>query len=271
MGASGTLGSYLTTYLANQDLQVIPIFRNEDFSKLKQTFYKSQNISTIINCVALTNVDFCEKNIIKAFNSNANYVKKILSEIWEPNINFVQISTDQVYSGPGPHSEKDTSPLNVYGLTKLIGEEYAKELNPTILRINYLAKSSNKSKLSFTDWLFNSLIKKEKITLFDDILFSPLHISDVSQSIIEVIKNPKKGIYNLGTTNSMSKAKFAIKFAEKLSLSIKFVTFGSSQESNLKAQRPKDMSMNIEKFEKIFKQKLPTVNDSIIKICADYM
>ena len=65
---------------------------------------------------------FCEKNINKAFNSNANYVKKILSEIWEPNINFVQISTDQVYSGPGPHSEKDTSPLNVYGLTKLIGE-----------------------------------------------------------------------------------------------------------------------------------------------------
>ena len=53
----------------------------------------------------------------------------------------------------------------------------------------------------------------------------------------------------------MSKAKFAIKFAEKLSLSIKFVTFGSSQESNLKAERPKDMSMNIEKFEKIFKQK----------------
>ena len=69
----------------------------------------------------------------------------------------------------------------------------------------------------------------------------------------------------------MSKAKFAIKFAEKLSLSIKFVTFGSSQESNLKAQRPKDMSMNIEKFEKIFKQKLPAINDSINKICADYM
>ena len=271
MGASGILGSYLTTYLANQDLQVIPIYRSEDFSKLRQTYYKSQNISTIINCVALTNVDFCEKNINKAFNSNANYVKKILSEIWEPNINFIQISTDQVYSGPGPHSEKDTSPLNVYGLTKLIGEEYAKELNPTILRINYLAKSSNKSKLSFTDWLFNSLIKEEKITLFDDILFSPLHISDVSQSIIEVIKNPKKGIYNLGATNSMSKAKFAIKFAEKLSLSIKFVTFGSSQESNLKAERPKDMSMNIEKFEKIFKQKLPAINDSINKICADYM
>ena len=264
MGASGILGSYLTTYLANQGFQVIPIFRNEDFSKLKQTNYKTQNINSIINCVALTNVDFCEKNISKALDSDANYVKKILFEIWEPNINFVQISTDQVYSGPGPHSEKVTSPVNVYGLTKLIGEEYAKELNPTILRINYLAKSSNISKLSFTDWLFNSLIKEKKITLFDDILFSPLHISDVSQSIIKVI-------YNLGATNSMSKAKFAIIFAEILSLSIKFTTIGSFQESSLNAQRPKDMSMNIEKFEKIFEQKLPAINDSINKICADYM
>ena len=106
--------------------------------------------------------------------------------------------------------------------------------------------------------------------MFNDILFSPLHISDISKSIIKVIKNPIKGTYNLGSRDSISKASFGLKFAERLSLSTKFITIGSFEKGTLKAKRPKDMSMDINHFERTFQQRLATIDDSINKICADY-
>ena len=139
------------------------------------------------------------------------------------------------------------------------------------MRINYVAKSPTISKISFTDWLYRSLKNNLQITLFDDIFFSPLHVNDICEAILKVIKNPKKGIYNLGSTNSISKANFGINFAKKLSLSTKFVKIGSYEQKKLIAIRPNDMTMNTKLFERDFMIKLKNTNDSINKICLDYL
>ena len=73
------------------------------------------------------------------------------------------------------------------------------------------------------------------------------------------------------STNSISKANFGINFAKKLSLSTKFVKIGSYEQKKLIAIRPNDMTMNTKLFERDFMIKLKNTNDSINKICLDYL
>lgn len=271
LGANGILGSYLAGYLSKNNFKIIEINRHNKNLKVDEIRKNKIKINTIVNCVALTNVDICEDNLELAIDSNANFIKSFIEEINLPNVHFIQISTDQVYRGFGNHLESEASPINIYGLTKLLGEEYSKKLFYTVLRINYLSKSNNSKRLSFTDWLYNSLKNSIKITLFEDIIFNPLHINDICEAIKTVINNPIKGVYNLGSCESISKAKFGIEFAKRLSLSTKYVKLGNLRDENLIAKRPYNMSMNIELFEKTFKKKLPNINTCINKITADYL
>ena len=130
LGGNGVLGSYLSKYLKENKYTIFEVNRSNESTIFKEII--KHNIKTIVNCVALTNVDKCEKNIELAFNSNAYYIKNIASKIEIKGVNFIQISTDQVYSGIGPHSEHKVSPINIYGLTKLLGEEYSKVFNSGI-------------------------------------------------------------------------------------------------------------------------------------------
>ena len=67
-----------------------------------------------------------------------------------------------------------------------------------------------------------------------------------------------------------SKANFGLNLVKKLSLSTKFVEIEVIKEK-LIAIRPNDMSMNTKLFERDFMIKLNNTNDSINKICLDYL
>ena len=272
LGSEGILGSYLTKYLKNNNFEVISINRlnySAIIEDLKKNY--SENIKTIINCVALTDVDECEKNVKRAFQSNAFFIKRFFEEIDIKSSHLINLSSDQVYSGDGPHKEANPLPINVYGITKILGEEYAKNFPSTILRINYIAKSPKIEKKSFTDWLYYSLKGHKKIILFDDILFNPLYIDDLCILIKEIILKPVYGTYNLGSKDYLSKAEFGIKFAEELDLPTKFVQIGKSLDVMLHAQRPLDMRMDVELFENTFGIKLPYIIDAIKKLSKDYL
>ena len=111
LGSEGILGSYLSKYLSASYFNIIEINRNNRNSVLNNIKNKNIKLNTIVNCVALTNVDLCNANIELAFESNANYIKRFIEEINLCDIHFIQISTDQVYSGLGNHKEKDPSPV----------------------------------------------------------------------------------------------------------------------------------------------------------------
>ena len=93
---------------------------------------------------------------------------------YQPHL--IHISTDQVYSGNGPHLEINPNPVNVYGMTKLKGESIFDAMPSTVIRTNFFGKSLISKRKSFTDWLFNSVKAKESITVFNDVFFNPLSI-----------------------------------------------------------------------------------------------
>ena len=95
----------------------------------------------IINLIASTNVDECESNPKLAKIANTLIVENIKNSISlnNQNIYLIHISTDQVYSGPGPHFENNPNPINIYAKTKLAGESKLQGTNSIILRTNFIS------------------------------------------------------------------------------------------------------------------------------------
>lgn len=279
LGASGFLGGYVCSNFYKSNYYVIKQSR-----KIKKNFFKinlNDKIETekklqlikpdfILNLSGLTNIEECENNYKLAYNSNVIIIKNIQKYIKNnKKCHLLHISTDQVYSGKGPHKEKKVKPVNNYALTKYLGELEALKTNATILRTNFVGKSLNLKK-SLTDWFINSCKTNKRISLFKDVLFSPLEINGLSKIILQIIKKRKSGIYNLGSKNGISKSRFLRRIAKKLNLDTKNLKDINLNKVKKIVQRPKDMRLNVNLFEKTFKIKLPKINEVIDKVCSGY-
>lgn len=270
-GASGLLGSSLTPFLEEKGFEVVTHSKSSatdyvgDLSDTDFTanMLKGSNPDLIINLVALTNVDYCEKFPQEAYLVNAKSVENLALHSSKETY-LIHISTDQFYDTEGVNNESALSFCNTYSFTKYIGELYAaKKENCTVLRTNFFGPSKCKKHRSFSDWLISNFRAQNNINLFDDIFFSPLHINTLMAAIHAVIEKRISGVYNLGSYNGMTKKNFAIQIAKKLDLSLENTAFCNSTLGNLLAKRPLHMMMDSTKFEKTFDYKLPTLHDEI--------
>lgn len=277
-GGNGFLGNYLFEYLQNKVI-VFRISRRKNYGiYIKQ--FNNINISNvlkklkpdvIINTIANTNVDDCEKNKLAANKSNVETISKITNSILklsDKNYNpfLIHISTDQVYSGSGPHTEKKINPLNNYAKTKLKGEKIASKVKSCILRTNFLGYSKKYKNLN--SWLIKTAIINNKIYGFKNIFFSPVSIETLSKIILRISRKKVSGTYNLGSEGKISKGKYIQKFTQALFPNYKKFEYTKYMyvKSKKKAIRPLDMTMSSKKLIKKLKIKLPKTNNEINKI-----
>lgn len=279
-GAKGLLGCTLVPYLQTCGHTVLKQSRRRDAEVLADLTDTDQTIvalnrvapDVIVNLAAATNVDECERNPQCAYVANVRIVENLANWVKqrETDCHLVQISTDQVYDGAGPHKEEDITLTNYYGFSKYAGELVAATVPNTILRTNFFGPSQCSGKASLSDWLVRSLTKKEPITVFEDVCFSPLSLRRLVELIELVIGKHRQGIYNLGSRDGMSKADFAFSIAKALDLPTDSMRRGFSTDIKLAAYRPKDMRMNSNYFEETFGIALPTLNDEIYAMKAAY-
>ena len=271
-GAYGFLGRSISKELKKQ----YTIFRQgrkksaqislkfNSLSKVKKIIQKI-NPHCIINLIGSTSVNKCE-NKTYAYNSNIKPIKLIVDSLKSLKISsskcyLLHISTDQVYNGDGPNKENKIKPINNYSLSKLKGEKHATKVHSLILRTNFFGKSLDSNTL--VDWLYDSLKKNKIISGYYNILFSPLHVNTLSKIIIKILNQRKKGIFNVGSKNSISKYDFLKLVAKQLKLNTKKIVKRRYEKNIYLAKRPLNMSLNIKKFERVFKIKLPLVNREI--------
>lgn len=283
-GASGRLGSSLVPQLRAMDFQVFTQGRNpkndlclNPFSRV--AIVKALNEyrpSALVNLIAETNVDLCEKDPQLAHRVNGGVVRSLFesTEMFHQQTgsrpHLVQLSTDQLYNGVGPHTENDVDPVNVYGVTKYIGELFAQQGSATILRTNFFGRSQSTGRPSFSDWLFAKLSHSDAFTVFDDVRFSPLHIDTLCRIIAQCIIQKPTGVFNAGSRDALSKAGFAEAFSKILNLPFDRATIGSVEDVALRARRPKDMSLKVSRLENTIGIQCPTINDEIIRVAREY-
>ncbi|MDA7778314.1 sugar nucleotide-binding protein [Gammaproteobacteria bacterium] len=281
LGAYGFLGSRLSHFLKEKGYKVFrhgrgveADFKISDYNNLHKKI-TTNNISSIVNLVAATDVDECEKNIDLAFGSNISFTQSIVNEVLKIKENhkphFIQISTDQVYQGIGPHIESSARPLNIYALSKFSSELIASKIQSTILRTNFVGRNSDNKKDSLSDFIIKSLRSEKKISVFSDVYFNPLFIDTLCEIIELSIKAKTNGLYNVGSSTGISKSQFAFYIAKKLDLKknlMKEVSINTFKD--LVARRPLDMRMDCSAFSNEFDYQLPSIDNEMTKLVEEY-
>lgn len=275
LGATGLLGSSLGPHLKSRGYEVVTHARKEgtadfifDLNNWDMTseFLTQIKPYVVINMVGLTSVEICQQQTHAGYLANTRTVENLVRWIkqCELSCHLIQISTDQVYDGIGPHSEENVTLTNNYALTKYAGEIAATQVPSTILRTNFVGRSNVSYRESLTDWVYTSLTNSLNVQVLTDVLFSPLSMKTLNNMIELIIDHKPIGIYNLGSNQGMSKADFDFEFAERLGLPVETMSrICSSEAKFLRAYRPKDMRMDCSRFEKLFNIKLPELTEEI--------
>ena len=201
IGANGMLGSDLTAILSKEH-EVVAIGRNRlDITKLDAVigFFKGYKVDIIINCAAYTDVDGCESDQDNAFLLNAIGPRNLAVVANELNVTLLHISTDYVFDGMkgSPYFEHDaTNPLNIYGATKLAGENFVKSLTNRyyIIRTQWLYGKNGRN---FVDTMLKLSKKRDILKVVNDQFGSPTYTLDLSEAISEMIKQPAYGVYHV--------------------------------------------------------------------------
>ncbi|MEL6917266.1 MAG: dTDP-4-dehydrorhamnose reductase [Bacteroidota bacterium] len=220
-GANGQLGRCMEKIAHNysdidftfKDKVALDITSNESITSA----FMSTKFDFCINCAAYTNVEEAEKNPKKAFEVNAEGVKKIALSCKENNVVLIHISTDYVFDGEkeGPYVVEDVpNPINEYGKSKLAGEKYVKEIleNYYILRTSWLYSE-------FGHNFYKTILKKAEtqdiVYVTDQQMGSPTNAKHLAEHIIDTMIVPKNnrsyGIHHFTDGEAMTWYSFALK------------------------------------------------------------
>tara|TARA_B100001778_G_scaffold332160_1_gene337888 strand:- start:134 stop:1027 length:894 start_codon:yes stop_codon:yes gene_type:complete len=237
-------------------------------------------VDLIINTAAYTNVEKAENDIEKVFLVNSNAVKLISTLSEEKKIPIINFSTDYVFDGykKEKYIESDKiNPLNVYGKSKMLGEEYTKiNGKHIIIRTSrvYSPFGSN-----FISKILKLAEKEEEIKVINDQIGTPTSselISKVINNILEKfdIFNEKKiyGIYHVVAEGSCSWYDYARLIVEealrkdyRLKVSLDNIHAIDSQDFKSSVHRPKNSVLNTDKIKSLLSIDMPDWKEDVKK------
>jgi perosamine synthetase len=227
----------------------------------------------IIHCASLTDIEYCETRKEKTDLVNVIGTKNIVDSVNNVNTKIIYISSDSVYEGvAGNFSETDpVIPQNYYGLTKYKGElEVLKRSNSLILRTNIFGWNVQ-DKFSIAEWILHELTEKTQINGFKDVYFSSIYTFDLAKILEKAIEQDLAGIYNCGSSDSISKYEFARLLATRFNLDEKLIHPISIDDFKFKAKRGKNLSLNVSKLTNALSCNLPRIHDTVEAFYQDFI
>jgi len=210
----------------------------------------------IIHTAALTDVDRCEVDKDLAYKINVEGTKIIAEMARKFNYFLIYISTDYVFDGnKGLYKEEDeTNPINYYGYTKLLGENFCQDFCIARTCVIYGAKPAS-GKVNFVLWLINKLEKGEEVRIVTDQYITPTLNTNLAEMLLEVAERKITGIFHLAGTTRVSRFGFAKEIARVFGLDDSLIIPSRMDEINWIAKRPRDSSLDVSKAAKYLNEK----------------
>ena len=248
-----------TTYLDITDLEAV------------RKMVADNNVDTIVNCAAYTNVDAAETNEELAEKLNATAPENLAIAMKEVDGLLIQISTDYVF-GKEPYNipckeEQKGTPTGVYGLTKLHGEQriMATGCNHVIIRTAWLYSEFGKN---FCKTMMNLTATKPQLKVVFDQVGTPTYALDLAQAIAVVIEKfdgSQTGIYHYSNEGVCSWFDFTKMIAEYNGTTDCDVQPCHSNEFPSPVTRPSYSVLDKTKIKEVFGVKVPYWTDSLKK------
>lgn len=252
--------------------EVKVIHFNENFEASSNDFILSLKPDLIVNCAAITNVEFCELNLKMASEINTELPKKLALIAKRVDAKFIHISTDHLFDGKKKiYSEEDQiSPLNQYAKTKAAAEKEVLSIheNALIIRTNFYGWGLSYRK-SFSDFIVEGLRNKTDLQLFNDVSYSPIYIGELVRLIHLALEKNCVGIYNIVGSEVISKYDFGVAVAEVFDLSNKSISSALIERKKGLVLRPKNMALSNEKLLKKLNQPILTLKEQLMLLKED--
>lgn len=240
-------------------------FALDDSGKLAE-FMDEQEVDIVVNTAALTNVEQCEKEPDLAAYVNTKLSGIISKTCFNLGIKLIHVSTDHLYGLEQSCFTEDNSTalLNVYSRTKFAGEEEVLAANPSALvcRTNFFGNGPT-YRPSFSDKIIKSLQEKADITLFTDVVFSPLLGLKLAEYAHKLSAYGCCGIYNISSDDCMSKYDFGLLLARCKGLSTEHIKAGTFAARRDLVKRPTAMVLSNKKAAEVLGHPLGTISEHI--------
>ena len=279
-GGSGLL-ALNWAILLRKEYEIILGFHNREVSlagvKLKkinlenelefETDIKSIQPNIIIHAGGMTNVNECESQSTLAMRINGKIPEIVARVSYKLNITLVFISTDHLFDGNTPLVSENQfkTPLNIYGISKSLGEDLVIKSNPNalVIRTNFFGWGTE-YRTSFSDFIINGLREEKNLTLFEDVFFTPILIETLVKITMELVNNKINGIINIVSKERITKYEFGILLAKVFGLDTKFIITGSIINNKKLVNRPKDMSLSNQKLIDLLEIPIPTLEEQMV-------
>lgn len=276
LGVNGQLGWELQRALSPLGSLITCDRRQADLEDLTRLRVLVQEVrpSLIVNAAAYTAVDKAESERERAFKVNAQAVGLLAEQANQLNARLVHYSTDYVFDGAATQSycENDqTAPLNVYGQSKLAGEQVVHDSGCSYLIFRtswvYASRGAN-----FAKTMLRLAGEREELRVVADQVGAPTSaelIADISAQIIYALSRRDdaealSGIYHLtasGETSWCEYARFVIEESKRIGVPLRTeperVLPIKTQDYPLPARRPLNSRLNTDKLRSLFGLNLP--------------
>ena len=286
LGANGQLGAEL-----NRQLPLIAETKAYTHSKLDITdtqavieAISSFEPNVIVNTAAYTAVDKAEEEKALAYAINSDAVAVLAQQAAKQGAWLIHYSTDYIFDGEKttPYTEIDTpNPINVYGASKLAGEEFiaTSNCNHLIFRTTWVIGKDGKN---FAKTILRLATQQDSLSVISDqygVPTSPSLITNVTIDAIKAIKKQRawpSGAYNLvplGISTWHEVAQTLIIIAEEnsvpLAISAADILAITTAEYPTPAKRPLNSRLETQKLSRQLSFHLPNWKDDFSAVAAE--
>lgn len=243
--------------------------------KAVENTIKEINPDVVIHCAAWTAVDLAEDEDKKELvhKINATGTQNIADICKSLNCKMMYISTDYVFNGQGETpwrpDDKNYSPLNVYGESKLAGElAVANTLNKYyIVRIAWVFGLNGKN---FVKTMLNIGKKLDVLKVVNDQIGTPTYTPDLSRLLVDMVETEKYGYYHATNEGGyISWYEFACEIFRQANYTTKVIPVTTAEYGVSKAKRPFNSRLDKQKLIECGFQPLPSWQNALARYLAE--
>jgi dTDP-4-dehydrorhamnose reductase len=259
LGAGGRLGAALARIWSATD-EVLPFARaGLDLSRPGEIERVLGPVSfdALVNCAALTNVDYCETHEEEAMLINAEGAGEIGALCARKAARCIHISTDYVFDGETdrPYTEEEPArAISIYGESKLQGERALHAASPDHLAVR-VSWVFGPDRPSFIDGILKRALESDHAEAIGDKWSTPSFTLDLAGMLHPFLRDiPIGGLLhasNTGPCTWRDYGEYALQVAAAAGLPVKTTTVASLPIAGMKAfiaRRPVYTVLSTEKL-----------------------
>ena len=278
LGNTGLLGQAMAKELRGRNIRVHEAARRGSASHLNvedlpslSALLAEASPDIVINCVALVDIDACERDPGRAWRVNGRPLAVLADWAATHDRPLLHVSTDQYFLRGGNHPHDEAAPvtlINEYARTKFAGEALALTAPQALVLRTAIVGIRKWPMRTFAEWAIDVAEKDQAVQLFADAFTSAIDVATFAKASLDLLDGGARGLFNLASREVYSKERFVHEIAAQMGRRLSNATTGSV--SVLPTRRANCLGLNVRRAQQRLDYELPDLHQVIASILRQH-